>query len=522
MESEARRQPTDSLTESSGDLATGHGPARNTLFSFASQVIGAVFTMGLTLFLVRKLGPTNYGVLALAVSVGVVLLLVSDFGIPHAAARFTAEDPTDRVHVAAVLRTALGLKLIASAVMVIALVLFAPLIADAFGTDELTLPLRLMAIAVAAQGIGGLFLAWFTALGRISLNLRYAVVESTFETASSVSLVLLGGGAAGAVAGRAIGFTVAGILAAALAVRLAGWPAMRAASERGFPAREIAGYGVVLVLINTAIAIFGRLDVLIIGAILGPAPAGQYDAADRITTFLMYPGIAVAAGFAPRLARGRGSIGDPALFMRSFRYTLLFYLFLAAPTLVWAKPIVGLLLGDAFSGSASVLAALAPAVVLFGTGEVLAVGVNYLGAARSRVPLAIGALLINAVIDVILVPEIGITAGAIGTGVALVVYVGGHIRICQRTMGVSFANLIPTAARGLAAAAVAAGVLFAFGTEHLSILDWVAGAILAPLGFLSVLVLLRELKPDELRTAMGLIRRQLRRGRENGAQSQET
>jgi O-antigen/teichoic acid export membrane protein len=510
--SEVRRQSTDRSTESSGDLATGHGPARNTLFSLASQMISALFTMGLTLFLVRKLGPTDYGVLALAASVGLILLLVSDFGLSTAAARFAADTPTDRVHVAAVLRTALGLKLIASAVMVVGLVLFAPLIADAYGTDDLILPLRLMALAVAAQGIGGLFLAWFTALGRVSHNLRYQLVESTFETSASVGLVLLGGGAAGAVAGKAIGFTVAGIFAVALAIRVVGRPALRAASERGFSVRQIAGYGAVLVLINTAIVVFSRIDVLIIGAILGPADAGNFDAADRITTFMQYFGIAVAAGFAPRLAPGRRTAADTTLFMRAFRYTLLFYLLLAAATLVWAKPIVGVLLGSAYSSAPTVVAALAPSVILFGIGEVLAVAVNFLGVARSRVPLAIGALLINVVLDVILVPVMGVTAGALGTGVALVVYVAGHVRICQREMDVSFSSLIPTVLRGLVAAGVAALVLFAFGTEHLSPLDALGGAVLATLGYLSVLVLLRELEPGELRTAYGLIRSQLRRG----------
>ncbi len=121
------------------------------------------------------------------------------------------------------------------------------------------------------------------------------------------------------------------------------------------------------------------------------------------------------------------------------------------------------------------VAALAPSVVLFGIGEVLAVGANFLGAARSRVPLAIGALLINVVIDIILVPKMGVTAGAVGTGVALVVYVAGHVRIFQREMNVHFASLIPTALRGLAAAGVAALVLFAAGTEHLNPLAALAG-----------------------------------------------
>jgi hypothetical protein len=91
-------------------------------------------------------------------------------------------------------------------------------------------------------------------------------------------------------------------------------------------------------------------------------------------------------------------------------------------------------------------------------------------------------------------------------------FVAGHLRICQREMDVSFSSLIPTALRGLVAAGVAALVLFAFGTEDLTSLDALGGTVLATLGYLSVLVLLCELEPGELRTAYGLIRSQLRRG----------
>ena len=206
--------------------------------------------------------------------------------------------------------------------------------------------------------------------------------------------------------------------------------------------------------------------------------------------------------------------------MQALRYTILFYLLLAVATLVWAKPIVGLLLGDAYSSAPSIVAALAPSVILFGVGEVLAIAVNYLGVAKSRVPLAIGALLINIVIDIILVPKMGVTAGALGTGVALVVYVAGHVRICQREMGVSFTSMIPTAVRGLAAASVAGAILFAFGTDDLTIIDYVAGPPLAALAFVGVLLALRELRPGELRAAVSMLRSRLRGGQDNG-QSQE-
>jgi O-antigen/teichoic acid export membrane protein len=161
---------------SGGDLAPGHGPIRNTFFSLISRTLSAAFSIVLTLFLVRKLGPTGYGVLALAVSIGTILLLVSDLGITLSSSRFAAEKPRDRAHAAGVLRTALWLKLIASSVATVVLVLIAPLLADAFDTPALTLPLRLIAIAAAAQGFGGVICAWFTSLGRVSNTLGFTLV----------------------------------------------------------------------------------------------------------------------------------------------------------------------------------------------------------------------------------------------------------------------------------------------------------------------------------------------------------
>jgi O-antigen/teichoic acid export membrane protein len=495
------------LTESpSGDLAAGHGPRRNTLFSLISSATSALFTIVLTLFLVRKLGPTSYGVLAIAVSVGTLVILTSDLGISMSAARFVAERPEDRLHAAAVLRTALLVKAITSMVGAIALVLLAPVIADAYGTSELTLPLRLLAIAVVAQGFGNLFLQWFTALRRVALTVHYTLVESVFEASASICLVLLGAGAAGAVAGRAIGFTVAGILAAALALRVVGWRAMKDAGERRFPARKVAGYGLPLMVVDGVFALFDRADVLIIGAILGSASAGTFEAAFRMLTFLGYPGIAVAAGFAPRLAGGGRTESDSAQFMSALRYTILLYLLFAAPLVVWAEPIVRLFLGGGYGEAADVLRVLGPFMFLKGVGPALAGAANYLGEGRRRVPVAIAALLVNVVIDIILVPLIGIVAGAIGTGVAFSVYIAGHVRICQPALGLPFSSLAPTVARGMLASGVAGLVLLAIGTSQLSVLAWIAGALIATLAYIGALILLRELHLDDLRAAIRLVR----------------
>ena len=64
---------------------------RNTAFGLATQITTAAFTAGLTLFLVRALGPDDYGVFALAVGIGTLVVLAADFGISGSAGRFIAD-----------------------------------------------------------------------------------------------------------------------------------------------------------------------------------------------------------------------------------------------------------------------------------------------------------------------------------------------------------------------------------------------------------------------------------------------
>ena len=63
-----------------------------------------------------------------------------------------------------------------------------------------------------------------------------------------------------------------------------------------------------------------------------------------------------------------------------------------APLVVWAEPISDLVLGTEYNDSAEVLRAIAPYMFLLAISPVLARGVNYMGEARRRIPIAIGAL----------------------------------------------------------------------------------------------------------------------------------
>lgn len=484
--------PGEPRSVGDGDTIT-----RNTASALLAQATTAVCTAGLTLYLVRALSPSDYGLFALALATGLLALQPSDFGISQSMARFMAEHRDDPVAVRDVFAGALRLKLISGVAVTVALFALAEPIANAYGEPDLLGPLRVISVAVLAQGMLTFLVTPFMALRRVSLRARVVVLESLMEVTASVALVALGGGVTGALFGRTIGYAFGAALALVIVARLLGWHAVRPLRGGGGQVRRIAGYASAMLIVEGAFTAFTQVDVIVIGAYLSSADVAFFQAPSRLTTLLAYPGLALAAGVAPRLSFG-GDGPDVISLERSLRYLLIFQAALIPPIIVWAGPLTSLLLGDAYADSAGVLRALAPYVFAAGFAPLLSVGVNYLGEARRRVPIAIATVLLNLVIDLILVPKIGIIGAAIGTDVAFGLYVCAHLWVFKRILPLRLAHLGPTVARSTVAALAMAGVLLALGTSDLTLAAWIAGAVAAPLTFVAVILGLGEFSRAEL------------------------
>lgn len=469
---------------------------RNTAFGVATQITTAAFTAALTLYLVRALGPEDYGVFALAVSIGTLLMLASDFGVTGSAGRFIAELRGDARGVAAVVSDATLLKLLAVLPFCVGLFALAGPIANAYDNHGLVWPLRGMAFAVLGQGMFLLYRGVFVSLGRVSLTWRATLLESAIEASASIALVLAGAGAAGATFGRATGYLLGSLLAVVISVRVLGRDSV-GARNRGYMGK-VARYGTALLIVTVAFTLFEQIDVLLIGAIISTKAVGVFEAPMRLSTFLGYAGQAVAFGVAPRLARREDEGPNVAAFASATRYLTILQGALLAPLLVWTMPIVDLALGSGYEGSVSVLRALTPFVFLAGLGTFITLAVNYIGEARRRIALAVGTVALNAAIDLVLLPRIGVVGGAIGTDVAFGLYVAGHFWICKQVMDLSLRPVAVTFARCVLAAAAMAGVLALFGTSSLSWVDWVAGALAGLAAYAGALILTGEVSRAEL------------------------
>lgn len=472
--------------------------ARNAGVVLFTQVASAVMTAVLTVYLARKLGPADFGVFALALGIEGILLLPADFGISQSAARFIAERRGDPAAVGGVLRTATRLKIVLSGTVAVALILAAGPIAGAYDEPDLKWAIRGIALSTFGAGFMALYGGAFSAAARSSKTIVPALSESTMELATSVALVASGAGAVGAAFGRAAGYLVGALTSMGLAGRHLALFAKGVRKNVVSP-RRMATYGGALLIIDGAYSMFDQIDVILIGAILSASAAGIFQAPLRLLRFLSYPGNALATAVSPRVAKHDVHEPNVAAFQTGLRYMLAFQMMVTVVILVWADPIIRIVLGPDYAESADVLRALGPYVLLSGIGPLVTLSVNYLGAAAKRVPIALGALALNVAIDLVLIPKIGVVGGAVGTDVAYSLYVPAHLYLCKRLLDLKLAPLALTFVRVLVAGAAMAGVLALIGTSaEVGIPSLLAGGLAGLVTYVGALVLTRELSLGDL------------------------
>ena len=484
--------------------------SRSASFAFLVQMVGAALTAILTIFLGRELSPTQYGNFTFAVSVVVIATLFADAGITSSAGRFIAERRGDPSGAAERVSTAARLKLRFALIASVVLFALAGPICAAFGTESAAWPLRALAIALFAQSMFLLFLGAFNALGKVRYNLIIAAIESVVEVVASIALVLAGAAATGAAFGNAIGYTVGALAGLVVASRVIGGLRSSSRHPRAVSARQILGYAGPLLLVDAAFRVFASIDVLLIAALVGGgAPVAAFGLSIRLTTFLEYPAAAVAVAVAPRMARWREGEHELPVLAQSLRYLLILQMMLTAPAIIWAHAILHLIFGDKYPEAPEVLQALAPFIYLSGISQITTLAVNYLGEARRRVPIAVVMLSLNAAIDVVLLPRIGIVAGAIGTSAAFVVWVPAHLWILHQRAGLELRPLGVTALRTCVAGAAMVGALAALGTGTVPAALMAVGLVIGPATYVLTLFVVRELTFADVAALRSVVARRI-------------
>ncbi|HVU25131.1 MAG TPA: flippase [Opitutus sp.] len=322
--------------------------ARNFGWLAAERGVRLTCSVAGGLVVARYLGPAQFGVFNYALAMVTFLLAIAQMGLDALVQREVLATPE---RAAATLGAAGRLRLAAGAACYGA-VLGWVWWGEADGEAR-----RLLVIAGAMVFLPGLTVAdlWLQA----NLQARRSAL------AQAMALVLGLAGRLWLVAARAPLWTFGAVvtaeaLLAAGFLNVMAWRAgVRIARDRAAGlARRLAGEAWPLMLASIAVMIYLRIDVVMLQQLAGPAPAGIYAAAVRISEIGYFVPAAIASSVLPALLRSRAA-GEAAYRERLQRYydgsAALAY-GLTVPVALAAPWVVRLLYGAAFADAGPVLA----------------------------------------------------------------------------------------------------------------------------------------------------------------------
>ena len=419
-----------------------------------ARVLSALATVVVAVVLANALGPTSFGRYRLALTAAGIGVILAGLGLAAATGRFLVEAPDD-LHRAAVLRRAVRAKAFLAFLPAAALAVLAVPIAHLVGKPDAWPLFMIAALAIPVTDMTTWIWTAFQATRQASASLAVILSKSLVELPTALVLIGVGFGAVSGV----IAYTTANAAACGIGLYLLStrWLRKGNASE-GPTARAMLRFGRQVWFTDLAFLGFQTVDQVMLQALRGSRSVGIYDVAWQLTTGLTLLSLAISSAVAPRLADADRRFAN-ALFAKVLSALIALYTAIAVLTVLLASYLVDVLFEQSFDYSGRILAALAPYVLLLGVAPLVSTGLNFLGIAHARRKIAITALLINAVLDVIFIHWIGTIGPTIGTGVAFAYYVLAHCLLYRRSdIAIPWRGCALSFTRGLLAGLVGAAL----------------------------------------------------------------
>lgn len=395
-----------------------------------TAVLGAAFAVLVT----NTFSPEQAGVFFVATSVFLLAYTVARLGtgtgVVYFTSRYRVLGTPERVR-AALLVAAVPVAVLSVAVGV-ALFLLAPGLSDRIvrgGGDAAVQPLRALAVFVPFAAVLDIGLAAARGFGRMG---PLVLVEKVARPAAQMAGLLIVV-AAGWSASLALPLAWAVPYAPAAVAALVWLVALRRGMERRAEVRPVrADRAEVLTfwrftapraLASVAQIGLQRLDVVLIGVLLGPVQAAVYAASTRFLVFGQLGSQALSIAVQHRLSE-RLAVDDRAGAAELYRTSTAWLVVLTWPVyLLFAvfAPFVLRVFGEGYDAGEPVMLVLAAAMLLATACGMVDSVLNMAGRTSWTLYNAVLALTVDVALTLVLVPRMGILGAAVAWGVAIAV-----------------------------------------------------------------------------------------------------
>jgi stage V sporulation protein B len=463
---------------------------RGTLYLMVSNGVFALAGYLIHFGLGRYLGPVDYGIFGVVLSLMTIVNTFFTAGFPQSASKFIAED---NAKIAGIIKSTNRIILVFSALVFSLYFGLAGVIANWFNDSNLTPYIRVSALAIPAYAFysiyGPGYLNGQRQFGKQAITL---FASSIVKIIAVLALVLVGFGVKGA---------IIGYLIAAMAGFLLAWRFLQPAGKKdvNFGWKKLVEFGIPATAFSVVFFFLMSIDLFAVKAIGGgEAEVGYYTSAATISKVPYFIFVGLAMTLLPSISRSI-SLNNASLTRDYIQQSIRYMLVLLIPSTVLISATSTGLLALVYS-STYIAAATTLSILIFGLASlsVFFVLANIvIGSGRPQIALGIAlpALGIDIGLNILLIPRYGMEGAAWATTAT------GLTCMCAAVVYVLFRFKTLVSAKSLGKIILASLVIYiiAFKVSIQPVwLPLIYAGLLAL--YTAILCLLREINKEDLRT----------------------
>lgn len=318
----------------------------------------------------RLLGPSNYGLYALALVIPSYAYLFVHFGLTTASTRFAARYTSERQVTKAIsfIYSMICFQILLSLIALLLVFPFSDFVATSIlnrpALEGDMIPLAMLSLVgqtVMNVGVGG-----YTGLGRFNRAALLMVIQSVTRLAVSISLVLLGFSFIGAVAGYTSGFLSAGIIALIMIVLMN----KQVVTKDFFLDLSTAlRYSIPVYFSSLANGVVAPLLTTLLAVVVTNTEIGGYSVVLNISSIMLIFSYPITMSLLPLFSKTTNKRDLAEIFGTTVRYSGFFIVPVVTFVMLFSTPLVTIIFGHPYSFAGNYLLFYSTYYLLGGIGS---------------------------------------------------------------------------------------------------------------------------------------------------------
>lgn len=405
---------------------------RSVLSIFSGKIAGILISLVFTPILVRIISQAEYGLYASVLAGFSIVTLLSKGGLFDATRKIVAENSDDSVAVSSVILTALTISFTYAVLTIMSIIV---IIQTGLIPARYIPYVWILMAAILFKNLFATVRAAFYGFQRESISEVLQIARRLVYTILALLLAYLGYAVVGVFTGYAISYIVLSIMGVVVLYKYSTFSISETDDLQAY-AKEIARYGGFQLIGGLSAMLLYKTDILLVEIFRGGTSTAVYQSAIVPAEMIWFVPSVIQAAFLQRSANlwENDDIMEINRNIKSgLKYGILSLTLFGGGLFILAEPFLTVYFGREYASAEATLKLLIFGTFFLGISRTIVPVLQATGFIKHTEFLAFGGFLINAILNVLLIPRYGIFGAGIGTTISYIALFLGYVAIWFRS-----------------------------------------------------------------------------------------